>query len=91
MVRDTSHLKSLVDYIKKNRQKGYDRESLKWALVKQGHMRHEIDKAFEIAESEIAKESPQPIARPEPKMEVITNDAPKIEPEKQSFWKRLFS
>lgn len=89
MVRETSHLKNLVDYIVKNSSKGYSRESLRWALIKQGNMKHEVDKAFQMADAELASSRPaQPKA--EPKMEVINNNTPSVEPEKRSFWKRLF-
>lgn len=88
MVRETSHLKNIVDYIKKNSQKGYSRDSLRWALIKQGNMKHEVDKAFQIADSEMAREMPKQVM-PEPKMEVVSDTMPSLD-EKPSFWKRLF-
>jgi len=81
-----SHVRPLVDYIKKNSSKGYSRDSLKWALIKQGRPKHEVDKAFALADAEIASEQPQPIALPEPQIEPIVN----VEPEPKPFWKRLF-
>jgi len=88
MVRDTSHLKTLVDYIKKNTGKGYTRDSLKWALINQGYMKIEVEKAFKIADEELSRmpqSRPQmPPAQPVPAIQV------EPEPEKPSFWKRWF-
>lgn len=91
MVREPSHLKNLVDYIKKNSQKGYSRDSLRWALIKQGNMKHEVDKAFEIAQSELARQNTAVQPKVEPNMEVITSNTPAAEEDKPSFWKRFFS
>ncbi len=89
MVREMSHLKNLVDYIKKNSQKGYSRDSLRWALIKQGNMKHEVDKAFQMADAEMAQEMPKVQPQPEPQVEVVNSEIPTDE--KSSFWKRLFS
>ena len=89
MIRETSHLKDIVDYLKKNSQKGYSLESLKWALVRQGNMKHEVERAMKLAEEELQQEAAQAArvaaaARPEPKIE------PVLEPEKKPFWKKMF-
>jgi uncharacterized protein Smg (DUF494 family) len=88
MVRDTSHLKTIVDYIKKNTGKGYTKDSLKWALINQGYMKIEVEKAFKIAEEEMNR---TPISRPQA---IPVQPAPTMqiepEPEKVSFWKRWF-
>ena len=44
--RKEGYLKEIVDYIKKNLKKGYTKDSLKWALVKQGYPRLEVERAF---------------------------------------------
>lgn len=85
----------IVDYLKKNLRKGYTKESLKWALVNQGHSKLEIDKAFQKAESEFAEEAPILKTKPEIKYEVVgpdkgNSDFPDTE-KKDSFWSKWFS
>ena len=46
MDKNNSYLGQLVTYIKKNLKKGYTKESLRWALVDQGHSRTEIEKSL---------------------------------------------
>ncbi len=57
MRKEETYIDGTVSYIKKNLQKGYNRESLKWALMNQGKPRMEIEKAFKQAEAEIAREA----------------------------------
>ena len=85
--KDANYVKNLVDYAKKNLQKGYTPDSLRWALVNQGHSRIEVDKALTMAQSEITRQSmstSKPQVQQQPQIEV------RPEPEKQSFWKRMF-
>ncbi|MEK6899407.1 MAG: hypothetical protein AABW79_04910 [Nanoarchaeota archaeon] len=91
MIRESSHLKNLVDYIVKNSNKGYSRDSLRWSLIRQGNMKHEVDKAFQMADQEIARQAPKIQPIPEPKIEAIPQNESISESEKPSFWKRLFS
>jgi len=85
---EKDHKKQLVDYIKSNLKKGYKKESLKWALVEQGHSKLEIQRAFEKAEEEISQERPVFRNIQEPKMEIID---PSISNEKKKgFFSRLF-
>ena len=91
MVRDTSHHKTLVDYIKKNLQKGYTRDSLKWALINQGYMKIEVEKAFKIVEEEMPK-MPKSLVQ-EPRQIQVSQSIqvnPEVEAEKVSFWKKWF-
>lgn len=86
--KDANYAKSLVDYAKKNLDKGYTLDSLRWALISQGHSRIEVDKALAAAQADKAKQvqtSAKSSMQPQPQMEV------QPEPEKQSFWKKLFS
>ncbi len=86
--KDVNYIQNLVEYTKRNLKKGYAPDSLKWALINQGHSRIEVDKAISTAQAEIAKESVRQQARTEvaiePQIEVD------VEP-KPSFWKRFFS
>lgn len=84
--KDANYLLTLVEYVKKNLGKGYTLESLKWALISQGHSKLEVDKAIKQAQSELAKQAP--ILKPSPE---VQQPQVHVEPEPQpSFWKRLF-
>ena len=86
MRRDKNYIQQLADYLKKNLKKGYTKESLKWALVNQGHSKLEVEKAISLVDAELASEAPVLKTKPVISYEIIE---PKIE-EKKSFWKRLF-
>ncbi len=89
MKRDANYLGNLADYVKKNLGKGYTLESLKWALISQGHSRLEVDKAMKLAQGEMAREAPVLKTPPQPPQEILNIQ---VEPEpKQGFWKNFFS
>ena len=83
---DKNYLQQLAEYLKKNLKKGYTKESLKWALVNQGHSKIEVEKAIALVDAELASEAPVLKTKPIISYEIIE---PKVE-EKKSFWKRLF-
>jgi hypothetical protein len=82
--RKEDYIKKVVDYIKKNLAKGYTEDSLRWALVKQGHSRTLVEKAINIAKKEMAETAPKLAPPVETKIEIIKK------PEKRSFLARLF-
>lgn len=84
--KDKNYVQELADYVKKNLKKGYTKESLKWALVNQGHSRIEVDKAVRLVDAEMA--SSAPVLKARPSMPVV-EFVPPVE-EKKSFWSRLF-
>lgn len=86
MKRDKNYVQELADYVKKNLKKGYTKESLRWALVNQGHSRMEVEKALRLVDAELASEAPLLKTKPVISYEIIE---PKVE-EKKSFWRRLF-
>ncbi len=91
--KDLNYSSQLVDYLMKNLKKGYTKESLKWALVNQGHSQIEIDKAFKKAEEEMARRAPVLKTRPEITREIIHPDNTTLRKEyspKKSFFKKLF-
>ena len=49
MEKPESYIQQLVKYIKKNIEKGYTTDSLRWALINQGYTRVEVQKAIDIA------------------------------------------
>ena len=85
-MRDSDYLQKVVVYIRKNLAKGYTMESLKWALVKQGYTRSEVDRAIKLANEQLAAEAPRV---PEQVTEVMQEPQP-IAEEKKGFWKRIF-
>jgi len=88
MSRREDYVEKLTRYVKANLKKGYTLESLKWALVTQGHSRLEVAKAIERVEQELASEAPVLNTKPEIKYEVLEPENATIE--KKSFWKRMF-
>lgn len=85
VLRDSDYINKVVDRVKQNLSKGYKPEALKWALIKQGYTKSEVDKAIKEAQSQLAAETPK-IEAPEPKVEVIE---PVVQ-EKKGFWKKIF-
>lgn len=85
-MRETEHLKKLSEYAKKNMRKGYDGDSLKWALINQGNSRNAVEKAMEIARQELAREKAS-AEKPVIKTEIIM-DEPVAE--NKSWFKRFF-
>ncbi len=92
MKKEGHYLQEIIDYINKNMKKGYTRESLKWALVKQGHSRNEIEKAFDIVDQEMAKNAPVLNSKPKITYEVVEpkDITYKSSEEKKPFWKKWF-
>ncbi|MEK6793034.1 MAG: hypothetical protein AABX96_00250 [Nanoarchaeota archaeon] len=91
MKKDETYISSTVNYIKKNMQKGYNKDSLKWALINQGNSRIEVDKAFTQAEKEMAREYSTESQRlasmtPPARIETIMPDVEK----KKGFFSRFF-
>ncbi|MEK6850683.1 MAG: hypothetical protein AABX85_03860 [Nanoarchaeota archaeon] len=89
MMKKGDYLGELSDYIKKNLRKGYTKESLKWALVSQGHSKLEVEKALKKVEADLSKEAPVLKTKPEITYDVVEPKNAILE-EKKSFWKRIF-
>ncbi len=90
--------RNLIDHVKKNISKGYSQESLKWALIGQGHSKAEVNGILEIAEKEVKEESPKPEAKKEkPKIKYelydVDNKPIKITTRKpkKGFFSKFFS
>ena len=80
------YLKNLVDYLKKNLSKGYTTDSLRWALISQGHSRTDIEKAVKLANEELAKLAPKFIEKPIIKVERIPISE---EEETRTLWQKI--
>lgn len=90
--KDANYMQNLIDYTKRNLNKGYAPDSLRWALINQGHSRIEVDKALAAAQGSIAKAVPASRMQPSQPQAPSNSVAIHIEPEsKQPFWKRWFS
>jgi len=85
------YIRSLVDYFKKNIEKGYSDETLRWALINQGYSRVEIQKAMDIAHQELAAKAPKIVEKPKITVEVVDDQNKTIHSQtKRPFWKRWF-
>ncbi len=89
-MRESSRIQNLVNYFKKNLAKGYNFESLKWALINQGYSKSIIEIAIVQAHKELAETAPVLKEKPKIKYEIIDeNDNPITI--KKSFWKKIRS
>ena len=87
MTKEKGYMDDLSGYIKNNLKKGYTKESLKWALVEQGHSKLEVSKAILKAERELSQEAPILKTKPEISVEVIKESIPN---NNKPWWKRIF-
>ena len=80
---------NIIEYIKKNLKKGYDMNTLKFALIGQGYSKVAVEQAMKRATQELAEKAPILKTKPVIKYEVMDeHDRPiKI---RKSFLKRLF-
>lgn len=87
MIRDSDYIQQLANYVKKNISKGYTQDSLKWALINQGHSRTEVEKAIKIANEQLAMQAPKMVEKPI--IKVIPN--PELEIKHAVVGESLFS
>lgn len=88
MRKGENYIAQMADYVKKNLKKGYTRESLRWALVSQGHSKLEVEKAMQKADQDLAAEAPVLRTKPEINVEIIEPKNAVLE--KKPWWKRIF-
>ncbi len=88
MIRGQDYTQQLAEYIKKNISKGYTPESLRWALVSQGHSRVQVDKAVKLATEQMAATAPKMVEEPMTSPQIQEMAEPE---KKKGFWERLFS
>jgi hypothetical protein len=87
-MREAEYKRRVIEYLKKNMEKGYTSESLRWALVKQGYSRTMVDSAIKEADREFSKEKSVPKEKPVITHEIVgENDQPIVE--NKSWWKRF--
>ena len=78
----------LKEYFKRNINKGYTPDTLKWALINQSYSRVIVEKALEEAQQELAKEVPKFKEKPIIKYEVLDKDNNPMKI-KKSWWRRI--
>ena len=84
--REVVRRQKLVEYFRKNLEKGYDMETLKWALIKQGHSRVDVSYAIEQVKDEFTKRNI--VKEKEPVLENSYGEEQSyFIPEKKSWWK----
>ena len=64
----------LADHIKKNLQKGYTIDSLRYSLMQQGYSRTSVEKSIEMANKQLAMEAPKVQEKPVIKYEILNED-----------------
>lgn len=89
-MRESESRKKLVEYLKKNLKKGYNSDTLKYALVSQGYSRAMVEMALVQANKELAVKVPILKDKPIIKHEIIDEYDNPIEV-KRPWWKRFFS
>ena len=82
-----SYIKQLAEYIKRNLKKGYTKDSLRWALINQGHSKIEVEKALKLADEHLSETAPIMKAKPQIRYEVLEPKNAVIK--KKSFWQKL--
>ena len=90
MNKKGDYIGELANYIKKNLKKGYTLDSLKYALVSQGHSKLEVEKALKRTQEDQAKEAPILETKPSIVYETIDSDNIQVEDDPRPFWKRIF-
>ncbi len=88
-MKTEEYKKNVMEYIHKNMGKGYDMDTLKWALIKQGYSRSIVEWAMEQVHKELAEKAPLMETKQEVKPYEMTAENMPTEP-KKSFWKRMF-
>ncbi|MFQ5531100.1 MAG: hypothetical protein ACE5ES_00630 [Candidatus Nanoarchaeia archaeon] len=87
-MKEDSYKRNLIEYIKKNLNKGYTVETLKWALINQGYLKPAVENAIEQAHKELAEMAPILKEKPKIKYEIIDEyNQPVIL--KKSFWRKI--
>ena len=84
--RESIRRQKLVEYVKRNVAKGYDFDSLKWALIRQGNSRTDVESAIELVKSDMPKKTMQ-IEKPEILHEVYDYENNPVFTEKKPWWK----
>lgn len=91
-MRRADYRNQLVDYFKKNINKGYTIDSLKFALLNQGYSKVSVEQAIMQMNKELAEQAP-PIVKEKPKItyELYDEKNRKVKLNKSDFWDKIKS
>ena len=84
-----THRERIERYLKTNLKKGYTEDSLKWALIKQGHSRTEVSRILEKVKKEISEQKEKDRERPTIKYELYDQNNNPVNVGKRSMWQRF--
>lgn len=87
-----NYRRDFVDHLKRALSKGYKEESLRWASINQGYSDAAVDRAISQAKKEIADKESARMKKEKPKItyQIYGENNKIINPNKKSFWKRIF-
>lgn len=89
-VRKVDQISPLIDYMRRNLNKGYKISDLRWTLVSQGYSKIEIDKALHVIEQEQAIEDKRRADIEEATKKMVVQQPEVVKEEKKGFFARLF-
>ena len=90
-MRRLDYKSQLVEYFKKNINKNYAPDTLKFALTTQGYSRVIVDQAFNQAVKELAEKAPILKEKPIIRHEVYDMHDKPIKLEPFTFWEKLIN
>ncbi len=79
-LRDGDYMQDIVKYIEKNINIGYNKDELRFMLIRRGYSRSAIEKSFRTIEQRIQSQKTTPQQKPTPKVVLIDG---KDEPQKE--------
>ncbi len=91
-VRNTPHLRTILDYFEKNLKKGYKVDALKYVLLNQGYSKVEVAEAIKILEEKSKKEQEAVKKEEERRLKMQVQEEVKqvTQQQKKGFFRRLF-
>ena len=83
------YLQQLAEHIKKNLNKGYTPDSLKYSLLSQGYSRVTVENAIKLANEQLAMQAPLMKEKPQITYKVITPDSTYTYEKKRGFLRKI--
>lgn len=92
MNKTGNYIQQLADYIKKNLNKGYTQDALRFSLINQGYSKISVEKAIELVNKQLADNVPPIKEKPQIVYKIIKNNGESYIPlsKKSGFWRRIF-
>lgn len=89
MMRRLDYKNQLVYYFKKNLEKKYNADTLKFALIDQGYSRVAVEQAYKEATKQMSEKAPLLKEKPQIRYEVYDMQDNPIHIEPLSFWEKI--